>query len=231
MLAEADSKTLAEMWEVRMHQSAPERAGKVALVASMRQPLIRKCAEMAVDFAHEHLELVRIDEGAEQVVYRRGNRAIKELKHNHRHAGMNPDDIAEMLQRASDTSGAIMGDHWTPTDYDVRTSRVTGEKKVIATQPFIRPIESYGSAPELINGGASTAEKHLFADRLRELHDRTGWFADIAGPNNVGRTGHGLQIVDTIPVFPDVQQEVAWRNGQMMGTYIDEQITCLSAVV
>lgn len=142
---------------------------------------------------------------------------------------MDAHSVADGLQKATDKCQSIMGRHWTSTEFDVKTSKRTGEQKVIAIQPFVRSREVYNSVDELIAGHASADEKHALADALRVLHDETGWYADIAAPGNVSRTEDGLQIVDTIPVFPDAQQMLTTTGDLRFGAYLDERIERLSA--
>lgn len=231
MVKEAEQKSVSEMWAVRQHQPLPERIVKTAVGAALQSAVVRERALRYAKTSKDFPGHTRIGEGEDQTVFRRGDRVVK-LLHSalQRYPDRSMEDIAHMLQTATDTCKPYMGRMWVPTDFDVVVLPVSGDEAVVARQPYIRSRASYRTMDVLAaDPQVPITEKHRFAENAGELHHMTGLHVDVLGPHNVclSQIG-GLVVNDTLPISRELQQEAA-KDGRTYGEHAQANLDMLRA--
>lgn len=233
MVKEAERKSLKDMWKVRRHQPLPKRITKMAVGTVLQSSAAREYALKYSKTARDFRGYRRVGEGEDQTVYRKDGEVIKLLYSAlRRYPGVKPRDVAETLQVTTDKCKPHMRNIWVPTDFDVVILPVSQEEAVIARQPYMDPRTSYLTMDDLASDSCvPNREKHEFAERMEELHQATGLYVDVLGPNNIclSRTTGGLATLDTIPIGIELQQELR-DDGRTYASHVKANIDMLRAI-
>lgn len=201
---EAGNFSIGQMLEHRNFQPLPVRFAKVGLGKALQ-----RCVPLSIEVNSQ--QYTKLAAGGEQVVYTNGQEVLKFI-----HRSLTFDrDVAEAATSQHvqhyEAARLYMGDHITPTEFDIRKLRA-GLFATVAIQPHITMKESFDNVYHLV--GYSDKIEYIsaleaFYDSLIRLYDQVGIQMDLNGPGNIAlldSQGLLLSMIDTLPVDTEKQK-------------------------
>lgn len=172
--------------------------------------------------------------GHEQLVYTRDDKyVIKVLRSSIVSSQEEAGSLTDVYQSNSDRCRQYLPDIWEQTSfYPMSIPHLNDKYVVVSIQDHIT-AEGFLTSPEQL---ASLPEELLpqvrdLVDGSRKLHNETGLYPDLLNPDNIPivrdhDSALRLKIIDTIPLTPQRQLEVANSQentvGQAMAQRLDE---------
>lgn len=228
--ANAQAYSYSEMLAQRARQPAFKRVAKV-LFGKTVQPLIPRRLNMAGQ------EYRLYSAGGQQVVYSSDTAVAKLIIDSLSFDKDYTEATAGDYQVRHDSSLPFLGEHTTPTAFDLRRFK-GGLFASIALQPRLRPQKEFIDVDDLVfyrHDPAYAAELEAFWQSLTALHAATKLQVDLNGPRNLFLMGSyrqpTIKVVDTIMVSPEMQQLPDLSTGLSTGETIRRKMSVLGDAV
>lgn len=203
--AEAKRRSFRELREQRQDQPLALQIAKVALYKSISGPVMDRLARYFGD------DYVYVGNGAEQIAFRsdKQKHVLKLLISTTGLSREEAEESAGVLQDAAAVGQSYLLSHWTSTEF--RSVSLPFKKSAVAAvQPIVEPVRRFGNVDEVLtftDAKNRVIELDSFEQGARRMHEETGMYPDILGPNNLvvsfdEDASERLQVLDTILETP-----------------------------
>ncbi|MBA3757643.1 hypothetical protein H0X09_02150 [Candidatus Saccharibacteria bacterium] len=212
--AEAKTRSVSQMLEIRQHQPLVSRLGKIALGKSL-----------AAFYPPTLNGYPMLGGGCEQVVYASDTEVLKVIGPSVTFSKREARQQATKSQLIFDGSRSYLGGHLLETSFEPIELR--GLSATMAIQPRITEGHGYQSSEEvaeMLDEEYNYEQLSSLYESISELHKDTSLYPDIIGPNNIYLTTANNQaelvIVDTELITREVQSRPLGKTGKTAGGII-----------